>query len=289
MRRLHLRKTILAVLAVAFTALPISSHAASTWEQKFPFLAKIPRVRAAEGDYVVVVHGLTWARATMRRMGAFLHSEDYHTVEVHYPSRSIGVDEIVADYLLPAIREHCPDKTRRIHFVGHSMGSIMVRRLLAEHKLPNLGRVVLLAAPNRGIEMADFFTKAPALRRLLGASVTSMGVGPTSVPNQLGPVDFSPGIIMGTKGDFPMVSRLIPGEDDGVVRVESGRVRGMKELILVPTTHIRMPNTGLVRLQTLSFLQNGSFDRIAHERSATRKRAPSWNRITRFRIGRAVH
>ena len=231
--------------------------------EQFPFLAKVPRVREHSGDYVVLVHGFTWARATLRSLGRHLHDEGFHTIEIHYPSRSIPVDEVVQRFIAPAIARHCTDPKRKVHFVAHSMGCIMVRRLLAgagpESELPNLGRVVLLAAPNKGTEVASFFGNMPLIGSVLGNAVREIGIEPESVPNQLGGVDFAPGIIMGTRSDFPLMPKLLEGEDDGVVRVESGEVEGMAELIKLPTTHIRMPQSRAVRAQIRHFLRNGRF------------------------------
>ena len=43
-----------------------------------------------------------------------------------------------------------------LHFVGHSMGAIVVRRALTMTRPRKLGRVVLLAPPIRGARLADF-------------------------------------------------------------------------------------------------------------------------------------
>lgn len=229
----------------------------------FPFLAKVPRVRPNDGDYVVLVHGLTWARATLRDLGKFLHQHGYHVIEVHYPSHSIPISAILDDYLRPALRAHCSDPAKRVHFVAHSMGCVMVRKLLTDTPIDQLGRVVLLAAPNKGAEMAGLFSRAPLFGRMLGASVRQISAEPGSVPNQLGPVAFGPGIIMGTRSRVPFAAALLPGPDDGVVRVDSGSVAGMAGLITVAASHGSLHRSRTARAQILHFLGIGQFSAMA--------------------------
>ena len=241
----------------------IRNEAAARLARQFPFLAKVPRVRENTGDYVVLVHGFTWAKATLRSLGRYLNNQGFHVVEVYYPTRSIPIEEVLDRYVRPAVREHCADPKRRVHFVGHSMGCVAIRKLLTETPVDNLGNVVLLAAPNKGVEMAGFLSKTPILGKMLGKFVRQVSSDAESVPNRLGPVTFSPGIIMGTRSDFPFLPSVLPGADDGVVRVESGRVEGMAELITLPTTHIRLPDTKAARAQVLHFLLKGRFFRHA--------------------------
>ncbi|MEZ5325738.1 MAG: hypothetical protein R3F19_11830 [Verrucomicrobiales bacterium] len=240
----------------------VSTRAATRLGQQFPFLAKVPRVRESSGDYVVLIHGFSWAKPPLRTLGRALNKEGFQTIEIHYPIRSLPVDQVLDQYVLPAIHENCTDPTRKIHFVGHSMGCIVIRKLLTDRKVDHLGNVVLLAAPNKGTEYADFFCRSPLLAEMLGDFVQQVGVGANSLPNRMnrmGPVKFSPGIIMGTRSDFPFVAAMLPGSDDGVVTVASGQVDGMADLITLPTTHIRMPSTKSVQEQTAHFLRTGKF------------------------------
>ncbi|MDA0811616.1 MAG: alpha/beta fold hydrolase [Verrucomicrobia bacterium] len=237
----------------------LSREACSRFGEQFPFLAKVPRIRENPGDYVVLVHGFSWAKPPLRTLGRYLNQQGFQTIEIHYPIRNIPVDEVLDRYVMAAVQKHCTDPNRRIHFVGHSMGCIVIRKLLTERKLDRVGNVVLLAAPNKGTEYADFFCRSPLLAEMLGDFVQQVGVGPDSLPNRMGPVKFSPGIIMGTRSDFPFVPAMLPGSDDGVVTVASGQVEGMAELITLPTTHIRMPSTKSAQAQTAHFLRTGKF------------------------------
>ena len=72
----------------------------------------------------------------------------------------------------------------RLHFVGHSMGAIVVRSALAVTRPQKLGRVVLLAPPNRGARMADLALRLFG-RRLVAA--TELCSHPDSYVNRLAP------------------------------------------------------------------------------------------------------
>jgi hypothetical protein len=81
------------------------------------------------------------------------------------------------------------------------------------------------------------------------------------MPNQLGPVNFQLGVIAGNKSANPLLSRLIPGINDGKVSVNRTRIEGMKDFIVLPYTHSFIMRQKPVMDQVLHFIQRGCFAR----------------------------
>ena len=141
------------------------------------------------------------------------------------------------------------------HFVGHSMGGLVVLEALARHPDLAAGRVVLLGTSARGNFAGRRLARHAAGRWMLGASAPlwrerdSRWTRPESLGVIAGTRPFGLGVLLGR----------LEGPSDGVVSVEETSIEGMSERITLPVGHSQMLVSAKVAAQIAAFLANGKF------------------------------
>ena len=222
---------------------------------------------AADGDdaasapppeHVVLLHGLARTKFSMSAMALALEEQGFTTTNIDYPSTRLEAEQLGG--MLGERLDACCREAETVHFVTHSMGGIVVRAYLAEHDMPNLGRVVMLAPPNQGSEWVDELRDLAVFEWVMGPSAVELGTDPASLPNRLPEATYPLGVIAGTEVANPIGGELIPGEDDGTVSVASTQLEGMADFLVLPVSHTFIMYSDDVAKQVVTFLRTGRFD-----------------------------
>ncbi|HEX6266996.1 MAG TPA: alpha/beta fold hydrolase [Burkholderiales bacterium] len=144
---------------------------------------------------------------------------------------------------------------RPAHFVGHSLGGVLVLDMLNAHPEVAAASVVLLGAPVRGCLAGRRLGKARIGRWMMGACGTLWGEREARWQREA-PL----GVVAGTLplGLGRVLGRL-PDANDGVVRVEETEVTGMAARALVPQGHSLLIVSGAVGALVERFFASGRF------------------------------
>lgn len=219
----------------------------------------------SDKGYVVLLHGIARTADSMGEIQEVLDEQGYETINIDYPSRKHRIEILVRDYIKPEIDKHYVDQTRPIHFVTYSLGGVVLRYYLQLDRPKMLGRVVMLAPPNQGSEVADLLKDNLLYQSIYGPAGQQLGVKDSHVYPALD-ADIEFGVIAGDSTINPLTSPfVIDGEDDGTVSVHSTKLQGMKDHIVVSATHTFILTNPEAMEQVVFFLEDGVFRRVVLE------------------------
>ena len=216
---------------------------------------------------VIVVHGLGASRQWMNQLSEYLAEEGgLSVVNVGYPS-TMGEIAAHADSLTSVLKHLNGVET--VSFVAHSMGNIVIRHSLGDLKsLPEAERpkltfyrMVMIAPPNHGANVADIFANNKLIQALAGEPLQQLapGKGWQTLEQRLATPDFEFGILAGGQGDGDGYLDKIPGDDDMLLSVDTTKLAGASDFALVKGIHQTLPKNDQVQEYTLRFLQKGYF------------------------------
>jgi len=206
---------------------------------------------------IVLLHGLARGHGSMARLDRVLRRNGFDTVRRTYPSRRHSIA-----YLAEEVTEWIVEAAagRKVSAVTHSMGGVVVRHL---HD-PRIcwERIVMLAPPNQGSQLAAALSGNPVFRWYYGPAGAELADG-ARWPAPPAPC----AVIAGTRGlalsnptswtmgrRFPATTR-----HDGTVAVDETRLAEMTAFAEVDATHTWIMNDPHVHALILRYLTVGTF------------------------------
>ena len=209
---------------------------------------------------MILLHGLGRLRQSMGGLDRHLKHLGYSTINLAYPSTTKTIEAIADTHLARAVHTCEESGAGKIHFVGHSLGGLIVREYLQGNSVPAGSRLVMLSPPNQGSELVDLLTQVPVYRWITGPAGQEIGRGPESLVNRLKPVAIDIGVIAGNFSINLLAAAFMDGPGDGMVSVKSTVLPEMRDFIIVPNTHTFIMRDPFVMSQVAHFLKHGRFN-----------------------------
>ena len=210
---------------------------------------------------VYILHGYAGSLLQMEKIYKGLKHEGYDAENYTYPSFKESIDSIGHDLYVKVKQENYDT----VSFVTHSMGGLIVRSMYqyldTTSHFPFIFRFVMLAPPNKGTEMADFFSKS-YISSYLGPNVVLMKTDSNSYTFKLPVPTCEVGLIVGIKGKKPWFNPFMKDDNDGTVTMKEAILGNEKEITTVKSMHILMPLKKKVVMLVNRFIKTGSFGQL---------------------------
>jgi pimeloyl-ACP methyl ester carboxylesterase len=189
-------------------------------------------------ESLVCIHGIMGSPWSLHLYAKNFKRQGFEVTNWGYPSRDKKIEDHAADLVeeLNRIAKEKPGEP--IHFLGHSMGCLIIRCALNLPDCPKeakIGRAVLLAPPNRGATFARYLNRFPIPRMIAKhlsgkqlftkTSFDDLGKFPDTMEEVL--------VIAGTLGINP----FIPESNDGAVGVEETKLQTPHKHITINRGH----------------------------------------------------
>ena len=210
------------------------------------------RVSGLPSTTVVLVHGLWlsgWALALLR---ARIARRGYRAVTFSYASVADDLD--VNARRLAAFSRLQPG--RILHFAGHSLGGLLILRMLALEPERRCGRVLLIGSPVRDSIAMRGLSRLSAGRALMGEALDQW----YSVPRPDLGLRYEIGVIAGSLGfGLGTLVAKLPAPHDGTVTVAETRCDSATDHIVLPVSHTGMLASARVADEACRFFDTGRF------------------------------
>lgn len=213
---------------------------------------------------VILLHGLYMQAWSLQPLASSLCKFGFYTRCFGYYSVRHPL-AIHSQRLYVWLEKQHFDKDKPLHFVGHSLGGLVIRDFIARYGRVNgktegftIGRVVTIGTPHNGSRSAHRLH--PIVPTFLGKSYLEGLDGRTApLPNEI-----QLGVIAGNKslGLGRVVLQRTKEPNDGTVLVSETKLCNACDHLILPYSHTGMPYTKAVAEQAAYFLEHGYFRRL---------------------------
>ncbi|MDR1193401.1 MAG: alpha/beta fold hydrolase [Peptococcaceae bacterium] len=220
-------------------------------------------------ECVVLVHGFGRTGKYMKYLSKGIAKSGADTITPTVPTAVCSVDTC-AVLLNDKIRGEI-EKYEKVHFVGYSMGGLIIRRYLQEYNPPNSGRCVFIATPHLGTELANIAGNLPLAADFLN-SIKDLRKSENN--KYVLSREQEIGLIIGKK-TAGLGKVVFDSLNDGLVEVESALSEDAKDVRVLNYTHHEICHKARTIGLVKSFIRDGVFKDRADGPSLSEERSPT--------------
>ena len=225
------------------------------------FLVEEPLQAAENKEVVVLVHGYNKDHRDMIQLKEYLETRGYEIVTVDLPLRFRSVEHatgVFRDQMEATLASL--ETEQKISFVGHSTGGLVIRKYLDElENKEMINRAVQIATPNQGSSLATLVSDISELWTSIFTTLESLEVENVEAMDLIEGDAIEIGAIAGNKSTR-FFGRLLDGENDGRVKVESVKYPGLSDFIVIPYHHNEIHHQEKTAELVDRFLRTGKFN-----------------------------
>jgi len=209
---------------------------------------------------IVLVHGLMRTKHSMTPLTKVLQKKcDCEIVSFSYASTRGNIGEHAA--ALQEFLESLPESWT-LSFVGHSMGNIVIRHLIADLQdnqkhsqlLSRCQQMVMLGPPNQGAAIARQLSSLGMFEWIAGEGAMELGPDWDEFSESLATPPFPFSIVAGEVENKAIQNPLLDNASDFVVEVDEARLEGSESFVVVPALHSFLMKDAQVQEFVVDFL-----------------------------------
>lgn len=208
------------------------------------------------GDLIVFLHGFMRTGHNMAFLSRHFSDAGYRTLSPSLPLYIKSLDECTSVFEKYFVRE--AGNYGIVHFIGHSMGGLVIRNFLSRNKIINPGRCVLIGTPNKGSDLVGIVEKYASPVMNIIKPYLALRPGGPNIPLPINTPSPEIGLIAGNRNNL-LLSRLIKRDNDGRVAVEAVPYDGMKDFTILPYNHDEIHHKKETVCLIMNFIKTGYF------------------------------
>lgn len=209
--------------------------------------------------HVYLIHGYAGLGLEMQKINHALHKAGFSSEIISYPSLVQDVDTVAHAIYQKIIS----DKPDTVSFVTHSMGALVARSIYQNIKpgdeFPYIDKMVMIAPPNKGTPIADFFIQSMLIKSLAGPNIANLTTDQETGASKYPIPKCDVGVILGIAKNQRGYNLFLEENNDGLILPKYAILGIEKDIAFVKASH-----TGILLLNktsklVISFLRNSSF------------------------------